>query len=225
MSKAKDKPAVAGKTGTPTADSKALTLNGKDEAERKTAMAGAFTSSSLNSARIVVGYNTGNTIDLMAAINALVGHQKELSAGDMSRAESMLMNQAVALQTIFVDLALRAKEQTGLTQLQTLTALALKAQSGCRATLQALGDLKYPRQATFVKQANIAHGPQQVNNGGAQKELSEQYVQAPTHGKETTPEQNKLLEAEHGQRMVIGAQGQAGRVNQAEDAVEAVHGA
>ena len=49
MSKAKDKPAVAGKTGTPTADSKALTLNGKDEAERKTAMAGAFTSSSLNS--------------------------------------------------------------------------------------------------------------------------------------------------------------------------------
>ena len=87
MSKAKDKPAVAGKTGTPIADSKALTLHGKDEAERKTAMAGAFTSSSLNSARIVVGYNTGNTIDLMAAINALVAHQKELSAGDMSRAE------------------------------------------------------------------------------------------------------------------------------------------
>jgi PDZ domain-containing secreted protein len=42
--------------------------------------------------------------------------------------------------------------------------MALKAQSQSRATIQALTELKYPKQATFVKQANIAGGNQQVNN-------------------------------------------------------------
>jgi hypothetical protein len=52
-----------------------------------------------------------------------------------------------------------------LPQYQAYLALALKAQAQSRATISALVELKYPRQATFVKQANIAHGPQQVNNG------------------------------------------------------------
>jgi hypothetical protein len=55
--------------------------------------------------------------------------------------------------------------------------LALKAQNQSRATLQALVQLKQPSQITFVKQANIAQGHQQVNN------LSE---------KDITP-QNELL--------------------------------
>jgi hypothetical protein len=40
----------------------------------------------------------------------------------------------------------------------------LKAQNQCRATLQALVQLKQPSNTTFVKQANIAQGHQQVNN-------------------------------------------------------------
>jgi len=173
-------------------------------------------STSLNSARIVVGYNAGNTIDLMAAMDVLAEHQKEINAGDMSRTESMLMNQAVALQSIFVDLALRAKGQTGLPQLQTLTGLALKAQSGCRATLQALGELKYPRQATFVKQANIAHGPQQINNASTQ-------AGADSHAREIKPQQNELLEdARHGSTQ-LDTRATATRSNPAMAAVESVH--
>jgi len=42
--------------------------------------------------------------------------------------------------------------------------MALKAQSQSRSTIQALTELKYPKQATFVKQANISNGHQQVNN-------------------------------------------------------------
>ena len=42
--------------------------------------------------------------------------------------------------------------------------LALKAQSQCRSTLESLAKIKNPPQLAFVKQANIAHGPQQVNN-------------------------------------------------------------
>ena len=77
--------------------------------------------------------------------------------------------------------------------------LALKAQAQSRTTISALVDLIYPRQATFVKQANIANGPQQVNNGGATGANPEQYAQPRTHAEKSASEQNKLLEAEHGQ--------------------------
>jgi hypothetical protein len=43
--------------------------------------------------------------------------------------------------------------------------LALKAQRQCRATIETLVMAKNPAPVTFVKQANVAHGPQQVNNG------------------------------------------------------------
>jgi hypothetical protein len=45
--------------------------------------------------------------------------------------------------------------------------LALRVQSQRRATLEALSVIKNPPHPTFVKQANIAHGPQQVVNNGA----------------------------------------------------------
>ncbi len=41
--------------------------------------------------------------------------------------------------------------------------LALKAQAQCRATLETLAKIKNP-PTLFAQQANIAHGPQQVNN-------------------------------------------------------------
>jgi hypothetical protein len=47
---------------------------------------------------------------------------------------------------------------------QALMSLAFKAQNQSRATLQALIQLKQPSQTTFVRQANIAQGHQQVNN-------------------------------------------------------------
>ncbi len=65
--------------------------------------------------------------------------------------------------------------------------LALKAQGQCRATLETLAVIKNPTALTFVKQANIAHGPQQVNNTIAPPD-----PQALSHGK-TAIEPNKLL--------------------------------
>ena len=49
-----------------------------------------------------------------------------------------------------------------------------------------------------MKQANIANGSQQVNNGTAAGANPEQYAQARPHAGKSAPEQNKLLEAEHG---------------------------
>ena len=138
----------------------------------------------------------------------------------------MLISQATALQTIFTSLACKAQNQEYLKNLKAFVGLALKAQAQSRATISALVDLKYPRLATFVKQANIAHGPQQVNNSTAAGAHPEQYAQARTHGKESKSKQNKLLEADYGQpgqRMDTRAAQKAEQCNQAVETVEPVH--
>ena len=74
------------------------------------------------------------------------------------------MSQAIALEQMFASLARQAKAQDKLLQYETHMRLALKAQNQSRATLQALVQMKQPSNTTFVKQANIAQGHQQVNN-------------------------------------------------------------
>ena len=91
---------------------------------------------------------------------------REVKAGNLGMLERMLAAQAISLDTMFTDLAWRARLQEGLPQIQTLTGLAFKAQAQCRATIEALAEIKNPKPVAFVKQANIAH-QQQVNNGDA----------------------------------------------------------
>jgi hypothetical protein len=85
-------------------------------------------------------------------------------AGDLSGVESMLATQANTLDLIFNQLARKAANCEYLNQFQVHLSLALKAQAQSRATLEALAEIKNPRPVAFVKQANIANGPQQVNN-------------------------------------------------------------
>ncbi|MGH9905868.1 MAG: hypothetical protein ACRD8U_09850, partial [Pyrinomonadaceae bacterium] len=84
--------------------------------------------------------------------------------GDLKRAEGMLIAQAHALQAIFTNLSWRAAKAQYMSQFQPYIALALKAQSQCRTTLQTLGELKYPKETAFIRQQNVAVN-QQVNNG------------------------------------------------------------
>ncbi len=65
---------------------------------------------------------------------------------------------------MFATLMTRANRQEYMPTTQALMALAFKAQNQSRSTIQALIDLKLPRQPTFVKQTNIAQGHQQINN-------------------------------------------------------------
>ena len=138
--------------------------------------------------------------------------------------EAMLISQATALQTIFTSLARRAQDQQLQKHFESFLGLALKAQAQSRATISALADLKNPRQATFVKQANIANGPQQVNNGAGADGSA--HVHGHAHAKKSAPEQNKLLEADHGQpggRMDTRAAQAAKRSNQAVETMESVY--
>lgn len=184
---------------------------------------------SMNGAAVIQAYQgniMGKDVDINALIERLRDTFTEVKGGDLHTLEAMLISQATALQTIFTSLARRAQDQEYQKNLEAFLGLALKAQAQSRATISALVDLKYPRQATFVKQANIANGPQQVNNGGAAGADPAQYAQARTHAEKSAPEQNKLLEAEHGQpgkRMDTRAAQAAERSYQAVETVEPVH--
>jgi len=80
--------------------------------------------------------------------------------------------------------------------------LALKAQSQCRATLETLAEIKNPKNVAFVRQANIAQGHQQVNNGPTTEN-------AAPRARETEKTQNELLEANDGERLDTGTTGTA----------------
>ncbi len=106
----------------------------------------------------------GDDFDFQANMKVLERATKQIKSGDLSKIEEMYISQAMALEVMFASLARRAKVQDKLLQYETHMRLALKAQNQCRATLQALVQLKQPVNTQFIKQANIAQGHQQVNN-------------------------------------------------------------
>lgn len=210
---------------------KALEKPKADEPSPMTAerQAKAALSASVNSASVILTYQEnimGKDTDIYALIEGLQDTCKDVHAGDLKSIETMLVTQAKALQTIFTSLARKAHVQTHQKHYESFLGLALKAQAQSRATITALVDLKFPRQATYVKQANIAHGAQQVNNGTAPQSNQDSNAQAPTPAKENQNPQNKLLEATHGQqgyRMDARTPQKAKRSHQAVATVETVH--
>jgi hypothetical protein len=148
------------------------------------ALAGASLLPAFNAATVIDAYQPnlmGDEVEMTALVEALQETTDKTKAGDLSTLEAMLIGQATALQTIFTSLAKRAQRQEYQKNLEAFLGLALKAQAQSRATISALVELKYPRHALFVKQANIAQGPQQVNNGHvpAQRDKRENKAEYP----------------------------------------------
>jgi hypothetical protein len=87
--------------------------------------------------------------------------------GNMLCVEGMLIAQAYTLDAAF-HMLLRVAEGNLISHFDgadRVMRLALRAQNQARATLETLSTLKNPpHPATFVRQQNIAHGAQQVNN-------------------------------------------------------------
>jgi hypothetical protein len=147
----------------------------------------------------------GQDFNFQSNLQVLEKTIQEIQYGDLSKIEEMYISQAVALEAMFTSLARRAKAQDKLLQYETHMRLALKAQNQSRATLQALVQLKQPSNTTFVKQANIAQGHQQVNN------LPEKNI---------TP-QNELLRSEDA-KLDSGGKAAPERVNTALEALDEV---
>lgn len=172
----------------------------------------------------------GGECDLTAMHGRLTETAKDAEAGNLWRLERMLSAQAQTLNIMFTELARRAALNMGehMPATEMYLRMAFKAQAQSRATVEALAEMKNPRAVAFVRQANIAAGPQQVNNGAATSH-------APA--RETPQSANELLEDathEQQQRMVPGAQAASaggnpametvGAVNRAEDARGEGHG-
>ena len=146
--------------------------------------------------------------ELVASVKA---HGEKVNGNDLAAAEQMLVAQAIALNSIFAEMARRSALNMGdyLDATDRYMRLALKAQGQCRATLETLAAIKNP-PVVFARQANIAHGPQQVNNGVA----PERTHRTPPHAHEQTEiKSNELLEMVDGKRLDAGAQGAAGLAN------------
>lgn len=199
----------------------ALILRAEKVQTQSEAIAHAALRPSINAAMVMQSYQGnigGIVVDINALVNGLADSCKAVNDGDLATMEAMLISQATALQTIFTSLARRAQTQKYQQNLEAFLGLALKAQAQSRATISALVDLKYPRQATFVKQANIANGPQQVNNGAIE--------QTDSHARQLQTEQNKLLEGSYDtvtQRMDSREAQTSERSNPAVEAVGKVH--
>lgn len=179
---------------------------------------------SVNAASVIQSYQSnimGKDVDLTTLVEGLRESFSTAKDGDLSTLEAMLIGQATALQTIFTSLARRAQVQEYQKNLESFLSLALKAQAQSRATIQAVVELKYPRQVAFVKQANISNGPQQVNNGPG----FETNTRTGARAEENQPEQNKLLEDGcHGSTYLdTGTTTAAGRSNPALETVGTVN--
>jgi hypothetical protein len=144
--------------------------------------------------------------DIQSTLTALEISVSKVKSGDLSNIEEMLFNQAIALESIFAMTVQRANDCKYMANYQAQMQIALKAQNQSRATLQALVQLKQPSQTTFVKQANIAQGHQQVNN------LPEKNI---------TP-QNELLRSENA-KLDSGGTAAPERVNTALEALDKVN--
>ncbi|QMV74461.1 hypothetical protein HS961_17375 [Comamonas piscis] len=134
-------------------------------------------------------------LDTPSLIDALREQSQAIHQGDLKVAEAMLMNQATALQSLFVKLTETGLQASLLRQQETALRLALKAQSQCRATLETLTNIKNP-PVVYAKQANVTTGPQQINNG---------LPAAPTGTQENKFQKNKLKEFPHEQEQWLDA--------------------
>ncbi|KQS49735.1 hypothetical protein ASG20_12300 [Sphingomonas sp. Leaf198] len=130
--------------------------------------------------------------DFTAFYEAMHDRARAIRDNKLDSAEDMLTAQAAALNAMFLELARRSGANMGeyIQAAETYMRLALKAQAQCRATLETLANIKNP-PVVYARQANIANGPQQVNNG----------VVGTSHGSNQASPPNELLETEHGKRL------------------------
>ena len=182
----------------------------KNKKDMKEGYAKVALSPSVNAGAVVGQYGSmlfgKDNIDVNCLAKALKESTEAINNGDMKAVEAMLYGQAVALQTMFTNLARRADCQQGrLDNIEALLKLAFRAQNQCRMTLETLSNVKNP-PVVYARQANITSGPQQVNNGL-------------THATEKTITQNELLEDSHVKRLDGRTQGQTGRLDTHMEAV------
>jgi hypothetical protein len=181
--------------------------SGPSDDEKGRAYANLINSPDLAAYRVIMlaqPKNWADEIDAPTMLATLCDEAAAVQRGDLTRAEAMLMNQASALQALFVRLSEKAMAQTHMPNLEGFMRMALRAQSQCRVTLETLAGIKNP-PIVYARQANVTTGPQQVNNG----------IPAPPLAREIESERTQLSGGSHELLPDARASGQASRANPA----------
>jgi hypothetical protein len=108
----------------------------------------------------------GNSVEhpgLMDYVHHVLKVGDNAEAGDLAIASRLLVSQAITLDSMFTELARRTALNMGeyINAAESYGRLALKAQSNCRATLEALAKLHQPREQ-IVKHVHVNEGGQAV---------------------------------------------------------------
>ena len=155
-------------------------------------LAALSTRSALTATTYKAFSGAGDTVQVTDLMGELRKAGDEVAGGNMSRIEKMLTHQALTLDAIFNNMALRSHGQTAFKGIEVLMRLALKAQAQARSTAEALALLKNPQP--YIRQANMTTGPQQVNNTYAGTQTVGTQAGTHPHAKESKALQNELLE-------------------------------
>lgn len=162
----------------------------------------------LGNAGLVGQFNSGQFRDY--SLPALCESMKKLirdsKNGSTALADELLISQALSLNAVYVEMLRRAGESAGTAKMEEYMRLGFKAQAGSRSALETLARIKNPPNVAFVRQANIANGPQQVNNGPVQSEP----VGDATRARDSAEPPIELLEASNGEWVDARTQGTAG---------------
>jgi len=175
------------------------------------------TTSALSAVTLKSYSGGGDALEVSDLVTEMKRAGSEAVKGDLGRVERMLVNQLITLDAIFNNMAQRSHRQDTFKGIEVMMRLALKAQAQARLTAEALALMKNPMP--FIKQANMTTGPQQVNNCTG---TPSQSGIASSAG-DFKSEPNKLLEANHEQRLDLGAQATASRADQVMETVGKVH--
>lgn len=182
------------------------------------ALSRAISQPTVQAAFTMLEYNWNfGELSMDTLVHELAQQCQQMNEGDLSRTESMLVSQAHTLDAIFNQLARRAAMNMGehLNAAEIYLRLALKAQSQSRATLETLAAIKHP-PVLIAKQANIAHGHQQVNNSQTLRVA---------RGKNRNAQTELLEQSDGKQRLDPRAKSKAIRRNMRLETVAAQHGA
>lgn len=202
MAKPRPKPAKRGR------EKNALAVREVPGEDPEVTMARQVIRPSVQAAATIQAYERGN--DIHALIEVLREQIDAVRRGDLSRPEEMLLAQAHTLDSLFGWLSRRAQSAEYVKVFESYLKLALRAQSQCRSTLEALSEMKQPRPVA-VWQANIA-GHQQITN-----------VASTSRAGEIENTQSKLLEKTDGKRLDTGATNAASGADTPHEAVVESH--
>jgi hypothetical protein len=189
------------------ADSNEIKTTERTDEERAFSRSRALLHPSMQAAVSVKMYSSCfSDLSISSLIDSLIEQTCASSKGDLTRGEDMLTAQAHTLDAMFNTLAQRAGTAKCMDNLDRYLKLALRAQAQCRATWEALANIKNPPMVGYVRQANIAHGPQQVNNAIPASEGTPRARKKPNL-------KNKLLEEKDGERLDTGSTCTSGQAN------------